>query len=248
MGSKCDGFMFSSNLTDPLLNTVNILHKGIEHYDNLWGKVRSMLSYAYDNYYTKYDWFHISGDDLFLIVENLKFYLDSDEIRTASNGGYFLPSTSTEQQQQTPLYLGRRYAYLGNRDEMYNAGGSGYTLNKAALKLLVTQGLESYGQNDYTPWDDLMVGRVLKHYGVLPYVTTDMYGSERYNDLQPGTLYSYRIPENITNDWYATYSIDIKEGLNHSSTYSIAYHYVKDDFQKRLYALLYNLCPSEALE
>jgi hypothetical protein len=56
-GSKCDGFMVASNLTDPSLGTVNVLHAGPEVYDNIWQKVRSMWSYVYDNYYEKYDWF-----------------------------------------------------------------------------------------------------------------------------------------------------------------------------------------------
>lgn len=56
-GPKCDGFMVGSNLTDPSLGAVNIVHDGPEEYNNIWQKVRSMWSYIYDNYYEKYDWF-----------------------------------------------------------------------------------------------------------------------------------------------------------------------------------------------
>ena len=85
-GQKCDGFMVGSTKTDPSLDTVEIPHEGPEEYDNIWQKVRSMWSYIYDNYYDKYDWFHIGGDDYYLLVENLKLYLESEEIRTAQNG------------------------------------------------------------------------------------------------------------------------------------------------------------------
>jgi len=63
--------MVGSNLTDPALGTVNILHEGPETYNNIWQKVRSMWSYVYDHYYEKYDWFHIGGDDLYLVSRSV---------------------------------------------------------------------------------------------------------------------------------------------------------------------------------
>ena len=86
-------------------------------------QVRSMWSYIYDNYYEKYDWFHIGGDDLYLIVENLRYYLESEEIRTAGNGGVYLPDGT--ETTQTPLYLGRRFSYMGDMNDIFNSGGSG---------------------------------------------------------------------------------------------------------------------------
>jgi glycoprotein-N-acetylgalactosamine 3-beta-galactosyltransferase len=76
----------------------------------------------------QYDYFHIGGDDLYLIVENLRLYLESEEIKLASNGGHYLPNGSED--TQTPLFLGRRFAEGGNRDTMFISGGSGYTMNK----------------------------------------------------------------------------------------------------------------------
>ena len=42
-GSRCDGFMAASNLTDPSLGAVDLWHEGPEMYDNMWLKVRSMV-------------------------------------------------------------------------------------------------------------------------------------------------------------------------------------------------------------
>ena len=95
------------------------------------GLILILQSYVYDNYYDQYDWFHIGGDDLYILVENLKMYLESDEILTAQNGGVYLPNG--DETEQTPLFLGRRFAYQGDMDDIFNSGGSGYTLNKAAL-------------------------------------------------------------------------------------------------------------------
>jgi len=111
-GNKCDGFMVGSTKTDKTIDAVEIPHEGEEEYDNIWQKVRSMWSYVYDNYYEKYDWFHIGGDDLYVIVENLRLYLESEEIQTAQNGGIYLPLGN--ETTQTPLFMGRRFAYMGD--------------------------------------------------------------------------------------------------------------------------------------
>jgi hypothetical protein len=174
--------MVGSTKTDASLGAVEIPHEGEEDYNNIWQKVRSMWSYIYDNYYDKYDWFHIGGDDLYLIVENLRLYLESEEIQTAQNGGIYLPTG--DETVQTPLFLGRRFAYLGNMDDIFISGGSGYTMNKAALKLLVTDGLENYFPHAHTFSEDTMVARIFKKYGVFPYDTKDEAGGERYNPFQ----------------------------------------------------------------
>ncbi len=243
-GPKCDGFMVGSTKTDPSIGAVNIPHEGPEEYNNIWQKVRSMWSYIYDNYYDKYDWFHIGGDDLFLIVENLKYYLESEEIRTASNGGIYLPQG--DETMQTPLLLGRRFAYQGDMDNIFDSGGSGYTMNKAALKLLVTEAFPNYFPHLKTFSEDTMVAKLLKKTDmVLPYDTKDDAGGERYMPFNPGHHWGYRLPENPKDDWYAMYSIDIKEGPEHCSPQSIAFHYIKGPMMKRLFALAYGLCPEE---
>jgi glycoprotein-N-acetylgalactosamine 3-beta-galactosyltransferase len=237
--------MVGSNKTDESIDAVDIPHIGDEAYGNIWQKVRSMWSYVYDNYYEKYDWFHIGGDDLYLIVENLKLYLESDEIRTAANGGVYLPDGN--EKEQIPLFLGRRFAYMGDRNDIFNSGGSGYTLNKAALKTLVVYGFPKYFPNLRTFSEDSMVARVLRNFGIFPYETKDEAGGERYMPFMPGHHYGYRLPDDHEKDWYAKYSIDIKEGVDHCAARSVAFHYVKGEAMKRLHALLYRLCPTETL-
>jgi glycoprotein-N-acetylgalactosamine 3-beta-galactosyltransferase len=194
----------------------------------------------------QYDWFHIGGDDLFLIVENLRYYVESEEIRTAANGGVFLPDGS--ESVHTPLFLGRRFAYQGDKQEIFNSGGSGYTINKAALKTLVLKAFPEYFPHAHTFSEDTMVARVLRNYGIYPYETKDEFGGERYMPFMPGHHYGYRLPSDPSQDWYALYSINIKEGLDHCAARSIAFHYVKDNGMKRLFALLYHLCPADTVE
>ena len=137
-----------------------------------------MWSYVYDNYYDSYDWFHIGGDDLYLLVENLRLYLESEEIKLAANGGIYLPTGN--ETSQTPLFLGRRFAYQGDMNDIFISGGSGYTMNKAALKALVVNGFPNYFPHAHTFSEDTMVARVFRKMGVFPYDTKDETGAERY--------------------------------------------------------------------
>lgn len=204
-----------------------------------------MWSYIYDNYYEKYDWFHIGGDDMFLLIENLRYYLESEEIRTAANGGTYLPFGN--ETMQTPLMLGRRMAYMGNMDEIFDSGGSGYTLNKAALKLLVTEGFPNYFPHAHTFSEDTMMARIFRKMQVFPYDTQDENHSERYMPFMPGHHWGYRFKDN-PEDWYQKYSIHINEGPEHCAPRSLAFHYVKDESMKRLFALAYKLCPPEYIK
>jgi hypothetical protein len=123
-GPKCDGFFIATARTDSSIDSVHIMQLNNDQYNNMWQKVRSMWSYIYDNYYDDFDWFHIGGDDMWLIVENLREYLGSEEIRSAANGGIYLTSPTSQPNvlTQTPLYLGCRW---DAGDVVFNTGGPG---------------------------------------------------------------------------------------------------------------------------
>jgi glycoprotein-N-acetylgalactosamine 3-beta-galactosyltransferase len=238
-GPRCDGFMVASTKTDPKVNAVEIGHQGEEKYDNIWQKIRSVWSYVYDNYYNDYDWFHIGGEDMFVIPENLRLYVESEEIIQASQ---------TKGGLQMPLYLGCQLAFEGNKDMMFNQGGGGYTLNKAALKALVVQGIPYFYSDALTFTEDVMIAKVFQKLGVYPYDTRDEKGAERYHPYSPGFHYDFRLPRGATHGklWYAAYIIDdgtFKEGVDHCSEHSVSFHYIKVDLMYRLFALLYGLCP-----
>merc|ERR1740139_1533831 len=182
-GSKCDGFMVASNKTDAFLGAVDIPHEGPEIYRNIWQKVRSMWSYVYDNYYDEYDWFHIGGDDLYLLVENLRLYLESEEIQLASNGGLELPIGN--ETEETPLYLGRRFKYNGDGRQIYQHGGAGYTINKAALKVLVVDALPLCERDTVWMWEDVLIGQCFREQNIFAFDTRNERGEERYMPMKP---------------------------------------------------------------
>lgn len=146
---------------------------------------------------------------------------------------------------EMPLFLGRRFAEQGNRNRIFNSGGPGYTLNKAALKLLVAVAFPTCHVTTNTSAEDVMVAECFRRYGVFPYETKDEFGGERYMPFTPGHHYRYKIPAMIKKgvDWYAQYSMDIQEGLDHCASDSIAFHYVTPALMRKMHALLYHYCP-----
>ena len=66
-------------------SAVNIKHEGEESWNNMWQKIRSIWKYVHKNYKDDFDWFLLGGDDMYFIMENLKSYLESEEIVSAKN-------------------------------------------------------------------------------------------------------------------------------------------------------------------
>lgn len=89
----------------------------------------------------------IGGDDMFYILENLRSFLNSQEIMSIIHD-----------KTSSGLYLGRRFFPF--RQLAFNSGGAGYLLDVKALKVL--------GANIDSPkcwphqkgfWEDVNVGR-----------------------------------------------------------------------------------------
>jgi hypothetical protein len=57
---------------------------------------------------------------------------------------------------------------------------------------------------------------------------------------------TYRLPPEAdrkdSQDLYVKYSIDIKEGLDHSAANAATFHYVDKDLMTRMYSILYEYC------
>ena len=250
--SRCDGLLIVSNENNTTLGTIKIVQQmevGDDNYNNqytIWNYI-----YHYNNgyYYNKYDWFHLSDDNAFVIVDNLKLYLQSNEIQQACKFGILTKEEEDEATTNTiyqiPLLLGQRYAVYGNMSDIFVSGGPGSTINKAALKLLILDGLSKYHTTKRTRYSDYIISKIFQQLNVLPYDTRDDNdGSERYNSFTPSVHWTYRPPKPTVKDWYPLYYIGPHIwGKNHCSIHSVGFHYIKKtDEQLRLYALLYGMC------
>ena len=78
-----------------------------------------------------------------------------------------------------------------------------------------------------------MIARVFRRLGILPYNTKDELGDKRYSAHSPGYLYRYS--QMLCSDcqyyWYQQYSMNMREGLNHSALNCVSFHYIKNDNQ-----------------
>ena len=178
-GKRCDGFFIASsesNLTTGHTHMPTMLEESRAHrYDTIWQKVRNMMAYIYDNFLESFDYFHISGDDTFLIVENLREFLSSPEVESYEN----IPGN---------LFYGGFPVYFAGllEKERFNGGGSGYTLSRKALKAFVEGPLQNELQTQESSTEDKNVGTLIrKHLNVSAsgVDTRDDVGAHRYHQF-----------------------------------------------------------------
>lgn len=149
-GKRCDGFIAASTFTNQSVATVDLPHLGkAGSYHSLWQKVRSMFAYIYEHYVDDYDFFHLSGDDTYLIVENLKAYLST--LRSPHGVHYSGCWTHPFWKPHLPA------------DFIYNGGGPGYTLSRAAVKLFVEKALLTCYANDIVSYEDMLLGACMRY-------------------------------------------------------------------------------------
>ena len=224
---RCDGFLAFSDMTDPTIGAVDLPHHGEEIYGNMWQKVRSIWSYIYTNYYHNFNYFHLAGDDTLIIAENLRNYLWSIDDENGTK----------------PLYLGGWYMTQGI---IACHGGPGYTLNRVALKWLVT---EAFVKPDFRihSAEDSYMGFTLKPY-VGCYDTHDANGGKRYLSFSPA---HYRkscdyghCEKHKTGQFRLDYVHKNVTGVNLVSSQAVSFHMLRNQVMlKRVHAILYQMCP-----
>ncbi|KAL3924605.1 MAG: hypothetical protein SGILL_000947 [Bacillariaceae sp.] len=182
-GRRCDGIMFASTETRHDAATINLPHYGgfMGLYRGVWQKVRSMIGYIYDNFLEDYDYFFLSGDDTYVIIENLKSFLTSQRFIEETGG----KNTSV------PLYAGswthpKYLSEVYGEDFFYNGGGSGYVLNRAAIRALVEKVFPVCHNTTDMSAEDLYMGVCLKAVlNVTGHDTRDLEGRERFFGVDP---------------------------------------------------------------
>jgi len=172
-GRKCDGLLFASdqnnNETGHMYLPSNS-RRGFS-YKGMYQRVRAILAYLYDNFLDDYDFFHIAGDDVYLIVENLKEYLASEEVRKWDEvpGQY--------------LFAGFWVHWGGMKPgEFYLGGGSGYSISRKALKAFVEGPLQTCNTHFEGSSEDLKISECMRNLTSNKFIyTADSSGAHRYH-------------------------------------------------------------------
>jgi hypothetical protein len=153
-----------------------------------------------------YDWFIVGGDDMFLDLDNLRAYLASSEVAAAGA-------------HERPLYLGR--AVREGFHLMYNNGGAGYVLNRAAMHVLTEEIARGDCFREQTVnVEDLLVGLCLARAGVAPLNTADSDRRERFHWHRPGSEFDG------AGRLYKQLSVTSRTGVDCCSPQSVSFHYV----------------------
>jgi glycoprotein-N-acetylgalactosamine 3-beta-galactosyltransferase len=247
-GQRCDGFMAASNKTDISLGAVNILHEGPEVYDNMWQKVRSIWAYVHDNYLDDYDWFHIGGDNMFVIPENLK--LAAHEETTLHK--------EKKKKTNAPIYMGGAMWVPPRRKWRICGGGAGYTLNRQALLKMVRQEFRKphCAPTLTTAEEDVSIANCLRKNVANCTNSFDVSGETRYHPFD--AQYHAAWKKWKVNNWnwenlLKFHNIDLsKETLESISQTTVSFHMTghkaittkfSDMGMRRYHAILYGQCP-----
>ena len=239
-GPSCDGFLALSNHSNRRLGIIQLPRDGVHEYSIVWQKVRNALLYVFQYHLTSFDYFHICGDDTYVLVENLRQYLHQrgtrDGIVEYLGAPYLytpvIPRHARERVEAHPS--GKRDDIWTNpkpfpRSTLLCGGGPGYTLNRAAVAVL-GKALQWCFANSTSPAEDMYIGRCLWVYaGVQGCMDTrDGTGAWRYHQL--GADFQYQYGKNIRvaiwrpNALMSKHGIFSKHGLDGISESSVAFH------------------------
>ncbi|WKY10570.1 hypothetical protein Q1695_002716 [Nippostrongylus brasiliensis] len=168
--SRCDhGQLFTGDFFPSNDIPYSTVFAGIpDSYYNLFFKSRYAFFYIYHYISKDFDWYMKADDDTYVIVEHLKEYLSKLD-------------------PNKPYYLGYTLKpYLKNG---YNAGGAGYVLSKAALKIFneFLYSNETLCPDDI--YEDVGIGRCLANVGIYPHDTRNSRGQNRFNTYTPNDVF-----------------------------------------------------------
>ena len=172
-GRKCDGLLYASDHSNAESGHVHIPSNSRHKfgYKGMIQRTRSILAYLYDNFLEDYDYFHLSGDDVYMIVENMKEFLASDRVREWDEvpDQYFFAGFWTHWGGA----MEDGYFYLG--------GGSGYTLSKKSLKAYVEGPLQSCQPDKEGSEEDKIFTDCARNLTNIFIDTRDSSGAHRYH-------------------------------------------------------------------
>lgn len=239
-GWKCDGFFAASTQTvdisssSPHLNrtglgAIDLPHLGLEQYQNMWQKTRSILAYMHDHYLNDFDFFFLSGDDTYVIVENLRRAL-------AALG---------EAALEWPLYYGQ-WIPDGTQGNYFCGGGPGYVLNRKTLEILVKNVLPTCLSTLETSAEDRTLGWCLRTVGIVGNHSVDATFAQRFHGMDPHDTCTMKGDSGffgkVYNFWGQHYGF--KTGFNLTSSQSVSFHLLKTARHlKRIHSILYKSCP-----
>ncbi|CAP30629.1 Protein CBG11315 [Caenorhabditis briggsae] len=213
---RCDhGQLFTSEKFNDTRIPYSTVFAGIpDNYYNLFFKSRYAFRHIYTNISSEFDWYLKADDDTYVIVENLKAFL----------------STLNPEE---PHYLG--YVLKPYLKNGYNAGGAGYILSRAALKIFAEK---LYPNATLCPddiYEDVGIARCLANAGIYPEDTRNSHGQNRFNTFSPTETFHQT---KASVDWVKFLE---KKGYAAFANDLVSFHHLSPDEIRLFDILLYRV-------
>uniref|UniRef100_A0AC35UA37 N-acetylgalactosaminide beta-1,3-galactosyltransferase n=1 Tax=Rhabditophanes sp. KR3021 TaxID=114890 RepID=A0AC35UA37_9BILA len=217
---RCNKYLFVSSVEDPDLPSIGIKVK--ESRNTLFAKIKFGMKYVYKNYYQKYDWFLRIDDDSYVIMENLRMFL--------------LTQNTSE-----PAVHGFRFHSMmkGSKKGLVH-GGAGTVISKEGLKRLVTESFPNPTKcrQDGGGLDDRELSFCLEMVGVYPSDTRDYKDRQMFHINPPDNYATTRkvqaVKYFIKNGYYP-----MSQGMAYMTDYPISFHRIYGDMMYSMDYLLY---------
>jgi len=222
-GRRCTRLVFMSSKSDSELPAIQLNVN--EGRDNLWAKTKQAFKYVYEHYFDEADWFLKADDDTYVVMENLRYMLQSHN-------------------SSQPIYFGCKFKPYVRQG--YMSGGAGYVLSKEAVRRFVTRGLEDKTgmvcRKDGGGSEDVEMGKCLENIDVVAGDSRDSLGRGRFFPFLPE---HHLMPGHMDDDfWYKKYVFYPTElGMGCCSDSAISFHYVSARQMYVMEYLLYHLRP-----
>ncbi|ESO11535.1 hypothetical protein HELRODRAFT_108821 [Helobdella robusta] len=215
-GKRCNKILFSTESNKDPNGLPLLVINTTSGRDHLTAKTMQTFDYLYRHHLNEFDWFLKADDDTYVVVENLRYFLSSQDPTEA-------------------IYFGHHFHMYMKQG--YFSGGAGYTLSRAALKRFGER--SSYVCKDDRGAEDVEIGLCMQSVGVATGDSRDALGRSRFHCFNPETHIQGSFP-----DWYYAYDkYGSKKGIETMSDYSISFHYIPVDQIYAFEFFLYHLRP-----
>ena len=161
-GKRCNILLFMSETENNELPAIGLnVSIGREH---LTAKTMRAFQYVYDYHFFEADWFLKGDDDTYVIMENLRDFLST-------------------QDKEEPVFFGHHF-HGEEVKQGFNSGGAGYVLSREALRRFGNRepGLCVEESED---GEDVEIARCMEKLEVYVGDSRDHLGKSRFHCLQP---------------------------------------------------------------